>query len=162
MATNEDARAVAQAKRKNTAHSLLRAARLLNELAVARVRRRPNGESRLRPSHTAVLPHLDLDGTRLTVLAERLGVSKQATSELVTDLESFGMVERRPDPSDGRAKRVCFTALGRKALLDGLALLQSIEDELRQELGARDMAALARVLPKVEEVLARRLQEQDL
>src|SRR3954462_7908997 len=121
MPMNQDARAVALPNRNNTVHSLLRAARLLNEVAVMPVQLRPNGERRLRPSHTAVLPHLDLEGTRLNVLATRLGVSEQAASELVPDLESFGMVERQTDPDDGRAKRVCFTPAGRKALLDGLA-----------------------------------------
>jgi DNA-binding MarR family transcriptional regulator len=151
--------ALVKAKTNNAAHSLLRAARLLNELAVARTRQR-TGEKRLRPSHTAVLPHLDLEGTRLTDLAARMGISKQAASELVSDLEALGMVDRQPDPDDGRARRVCFTAAGRRALLDGLGLLQGIEGELAQKLGAHAMADLARLLPKLEAALANMVHEQ--
>ena len=55
--------------------------------------REKTGVATIRPSHTALLPHIDLEGTRLTVLAERLGVSKQATSQLVGDMEEMGMVE---------------------------------------------------------------------
>jgi len=152
--------ALADKKKNNTAHSLLRAARLLNELAVARTRQR-TGEKRLRPSHTALLPHLDLAGTRLTELATRMGISKQATSELISDLEELGMVDRRPDPQDGRARLVCFTSAGRRALLDGLSLLQAIEGELTHELGARAMADLARCLPKLEAALDRMVRQQE-
>jgi hypothetical protein len=49
------------------------------------------GRPRLRRSHTSLLPHIDLGGTRVTDLAERLGVSKQAASQLVDDLEAIGV-----------------------------------------------------------------------
>ena len=44
-----------------------------------------------------------LEGTRLTVLAERLGVSTQATRQLVDEREEMGFVERARDPADARA-----------------------------------------------------------
>lgn len=129
------------AKRASVGQLLFKTARLLNEKAIARVRRR-TGRSELRTSHTALFPHIDLEGTRLTVLAGRLGVSKQAAGQLVEELEELGMVERVPDPSDGRAKLVRFTAGGRRGLLAGLQLLGEIEGELEQRVGAEQFAAL--------------------
>jgi DNA-binding MarR family transcriptional regulator len=55
---------------------------------------------------------LDLDGTRLTELAARARMTKQAMIELVDKAEQGGFVERRPDPADGRAKILAFTASG--------------------------------------------------
>ena len=37
-------------------------------------------------------------------------------SELIDDLQRLGIVERRPDPSDGRAKLICLTDAGWEAM----------------------------------------------
>lgn len=59
---------------------------------------------------------LDLDGTRLTELAARARMTKQAMIELVDRAEQGGFVARRPDPADGRAKTLAFTAAGLRVL----------------------------------------------
>ena len=64
----------------------------------------------------ALFRNLDLEGTRLTELAGRAGVTKQSMGELVDRAEAFGVVERRPAPGDGRAKIVAFTPAGLRML----------------------------------------------
>lgn len=128
------------AKRASTAQLLIRCARLVNEQGLARARERFGVP--IRASHTALLPHIDLEGTRLTELARRVGVSKQAVGQLVGELETMGVVERVPDPDDGRAKQIRFTDDGRRSLLDGLAVLGEVDDALRARLGARRMQSL--------------------
>lgn len=142
------ARTLDQAKRASTLQLLFRAARLLDEEALRRAAARP-GHPRLRRSHASLFPHIDLEGTRITELAERLGVSKQAVSQLVDDLEHMGVLARVPDPDDARAKRVVFTALGRSGLLDGLEVLGSVEHELAARVGAREMEQLKKTLTSV-------------
>ena len=61
---------------------LFKAARLVNERAIGEVRRRT--KQPLRVGHTTLFPHVDVDGTRLTDLAARLGVSKQAVVQRAT------------------------------------------------------------------------------
>jgi DNA-binding MarR family transcriptional regulator len=128
-------------KRASMAQLLFRAARLLNERAIERARK-ASGVTTLRAAHTALLPHLDFVGIRLTDLADRLGVSKQATFELVEELVAQGMVERRDDPADGRAKLIRFSKKGERALLDGLRILGDIERELEGALGRARFHAL--------------------
>src|SRR6185436_3726182 len=55
------------------------------------------------------------DGSRLTDLAEQAQVTKQTASLLVTALERKGLVERVPDPADGRARLIRFTPRGHAA-----------------------------------------------
>ena len=129
------------AKRESTLQLLFKAARLADEEALRRISLVP-GRPALRRSHTALLPHIDLEGTRVTELAERLGVSKQAVSQLLDDLESCGVVARTVDPADARAKRVVFTALGKKGLLEGLAVLGALEADLTRALGPKVMTGL--------------------
>ncbi len=127
-------------KRVSAGHLLLKAARLLNERATARVRAAAKVE--FRTPHTALLPHIDFEGTRLTELAARVGTSKQAVGELVSELEEMRLVRRDPDPADARARLVRFTARGRRALLHGLSILTAIEAELAAEIGNTRMDRL--------------------
>ena len=127
-------------KRASTGQLLLRAARLLNERAVGRVR--VEGWPDLRPVHMTLMPHLDMQGTRLTELAARMGISKQGVSQIVGDLEEMGIVERRPDPSDGRARLVRFTRRGEQALFHGLGVLERLEAELVRAIGTARMQRL--------------------
>ena len=147
------------AKHGSTLQLLFKAARLLDEEAVRRVSSK-EGAPHLRRSHTALLPHIDLDGTRIGDLAERMGVSKQAVSELVDDLEAAGVVNRGPDPSDARARRVSFTPAGLEGLMRGLAELRAFEGELAEAVGKATMkqlhAALVALLGHVEGVLDQR------
>lgn len=115
------------AKRESLAQIILKLARRIDEEAVARMREQ-HGWSELTPAHTRLFPHIDLDGTRATTLAGRLNVSKQAISQLVSDLEEMGVLERVPDPSDGRAKLVRFADLD--SLFVGLGVLDSLADEV--------------------------------
>ena len=56
--------AIAAAKSASTAQLLFKCARLVNELALERLRL-ATGQA-LRPAHTALFPLIDLEGTRLT------------------------------------------------------------------------------------------------
>ena len=141
-------------KRASVGHLLFRCARLLNERALARARVR-SGKA-IRTAHTTLFPHIDLEGTRLTEIARRVGVSKQAVGQLVAELEEMGAVERVPDPEDGRAKLVRFTRTrGRLSLFDGFELLAEMESELEAELGARTMNDLRRALLELLPLLER-------
>lgn len=91
----------------------------------------------LRASHNHVLRHLDADtGTRASVIAERAGLTRQAITQIVDELEAAGVVERVPDPADGRAKLVVYTERGRASFGGSRALIAAIEDRWRAELGA--------------------------
>lgn len=144
------ARKLERAKEESVGQLLFKAARLWNEQAIARIQ---ETNPRLRPSHTRLLPHIDLDGTKLTELAARMGVTKQAAGELVDDFEEQGLLERVADPSDKRAKLIRFTAKGKKALLSGLELLGTMEAELEKDIGKARMKALGETLMRVIAIL---------
>ncbi|CAM2009882.1 MarR family winged helix-turn-helix transcriptional regulator [Acanthopleuribacter pedis] len=133
------------AKQANVLERLFRCARLLNDEGTRRVADLAETPI-LRAAHMNLMPHIDLAGTRLTVLAQRLGVTKQAASQLVADLEKMGVLKREPDPDDGRAKRVVFTEQGRQGLLEGLAVLRQMEEELRMDIGDKEIDRFNRTL----------------
>jgi DNA-binding MarR family transcriptional regulator len=151
--TTFDPRAFDALKRQSVAQLLFKCARIVNERAIERVNQRIGPEPALRASHTALLPHLTSEGVRGADLAKKLGVTKQAVSQLVAELEYWGVVEQVDDPKDGRAKLVRFTAKGQQGLLEGMAVLRELEQELEQQIGKRRMQELHTALIALEEAL---------
>jgi DNA-binding MarR family transcriptional regulator len=141
-------------KRESAGQLLLKCARLLDEVAIARVNRQA-GTPALRPVHTRLFPHIDFEGTRLVDHAAKLGVTKQAVSPWVAELAEMGVVELIPDPEDGRAKRVRFTSQGVAAIHHGLGILRGIETELASAVGQRRLDALRSTLAALVPLLER-------
>lgn len=138
---------LAAEKVRSSLQLLFKAARLLNERAIATVRARTKRPVRV--AHTTLLPHVDLEGTRLTDLAARLGVTKQAAGQLVDELVGMGMLERVPDPADARAKLVRFSKRGRAEIFAGLAVLNELESELASVVGEEKMRVLHEALTAI-------------
>ena len=76
-------------------------------------------------AHIHITRHLAREGSRLTELAGRAGMTKQAMGALVDQCEAWGLVTRGPDPLDARARRVLFTT-------DGLAWLDAFRGAVTQ------------------------------
>ncbi|KUL26351.1 MarR family winged helix-turn-helix transcriptional regulator [Actinoplanes awajinensis] len=93
-----------------------------------------------------LLAGIDLDGTRLVVLAERARIPKQTALALVNGLEAAGYVERVPDHSDGRARLIRLTARGQGIMPVAVAEEARIEADWQTVLGARRMGALRSAL----------------
>lgn len=148
-----DPQAFEALKRQSVAQLLFKCARLVNERAIERVNQKSAPAPALRAAHTALLPHLSSEGVRGAELAKKLGVTKQAVSQLITELEEWGVVEQVPDPQDGRAKLVRFTAKGEKGLVQGLTVLRELEQELSDKIGKRRMQELHTALLALEKAL---------
>jgi DNA-binding MarR family transcriptional regulator len=79
--------------------------------------RRLRAEHRFSLAHGAVLGRLDREGPRGTSdLAAAERVRPQSMAQTVSELESDGLVNRRPDPADGRRALIELTDEGRRAL----------------------------------------------
>jgi DNA-binding MarR family transcriptional regulator len=86
-------------------------------------------------ARAAVLAHLDLEGTRQSVLTARMGISKQAVQQLVDELVVEAIVIRAPDPADARGKLIHYTDQGIALLRVANRIKVEIEAEYRATLG---------------------------
>ena len=120
-------------RRNNIGRRMNEAVRLFEAEIVAHLAASGHGE--LTQTHINLTRNLDEDGTRLTVLARRAAMTKQSMGELVDQIERTGLIERRPDPSDGRAKLICFTDKGLVWLEAFHHSLERAEKTMRAELG---------------------------
>ena len=107
------------------------------------------GYEEIRDGHGCVFGNIAADGSRLTDLAERSGLTKQAVGEAVADLERMGYVERSPDPTDGRAKIIRLTERGEDAQAVGTGILEDIEARWGERFGAERVGIVRELLADV-------------
>ncbi|MET0767649.1 MAG: MarR family winged helix-turn-helix transcriptional regulator [Aeromicrobium sp.] len=79
-------------------------------------------------------------------IAQRLGIDRTVMTYLVDDLEQAGLVERRPDPADRRARQVMLTSTGRQVLTDSATRLAEIERVVLSNLSTDEAEVLRTLL----------------
>jgi DNA-binding MarR family transcriptional regulator len=111
------------------------------------------GHPEVRFPHGNVFQYLDDDGTRIGVLAERAGVSKQAMAQLVAHLDEHGYIERSPDSADRRAQLVRATPRGREVFAIARELMAEIDARLDARLGKAKKRRLQALLEELNDAL---------
>jgi DNA-binding MarR family transcriptional regulator len=82
-------------------------------------------------------------------LAQHLGVDRTVMTYLLDDLEDAGLVERRPDPADRRARRVALTETGLSRLNELKRDLQEAENNLLEPLDNDERSTLRELLQRL-------------
>jgi DNA-binding MarR family transcriptional regulator len=104
-------------------------------------------------SQASVLGRLDREGPgSVSDLATAEKVRPQSMAQTVADLEGDGLVERRPDPDDGRRSLVLFTDLGRETLVADRARREGWLAREIERLPADDQQTLARAVELMREI----------
>ena len=112
----------------------------LNAEALRRVH--AAGHPEIRVSHGFVVQHV-VEGPRpIGEIAERMGVTQQAASKAVAELERLGYLERASDARDARVRLVRLSARGAAVVEDTRRIRAEMEQELADALGAGRAAAL--------------------
>jgi DNA-binding MarR family transcriptional regulator len=104
------------------------------------------GLAEARVPHTHVTAYIKAEGSRLTELAAMARMTLPAMSELVDDLERLGIVERRPDPRDRRAKLICLTDSGWEAMRTAHRVIAELEADYARRVGPDRFEAAAQTL----------------
>lgn len=101
-----------------------------------------------------VLAHLSRhDGMAQTQLADMLDVGKASLGSLLDRLEATGFIERRPDATDRRMKRV-FLSRSSQQLLEKLVKIESdFNEQILASLSDNDRSELIRMLSSIKESL---------
>lgn len=136
--------------------------RLFNEIAIIEQISRTFLEARLPDGliapHFAVVNHLIRvsDGRTPLELARAFQVPKTSMTHTLAGLEKHGLVEMRPNPDDGRSKRVWLTDAGRafreKAIGDLVPLFHDIAEGVEPERVAEILPVLERLRCHIDEM----------
>ena len=101
-----------------------------------------------------LLAQLSLSGISQSLLAERMGLTKQAIQQSLDQLEKLALIRREPDPVDRRAKYVVLTEAGLVALETRRDAEKEAEKLLREALGKKALKQLGKGLRKLSAVRA--------
>jgi len=109
-------------------------------------------------------PYITLIGEgdkRLTDLAEILGTSRQACNQAVKQVEAAGYIERRADPTDGRAKRLALSPAGVRLRSDGVRIVARLDGQFASIVGDARLTDAGKSLRKIYQHLSLGLTAQD-
>jgi DNA-binding MarR family transcriptional regulator len=94
----------------------------------------------LREAHRPLLRYPPIDGMRPTDLAAHLGLSKQATNDLIRDVEKLDYIRLERDPSDGRARIIRYTERGWRLFQAGSHFSRDVGQRWAQAIGQKQYA----------------------
>lgn len=137
-----------RATRDNLGFLLAKASQRWNELLQEAFAQ--EGFPEVRASYGSVLlPLFEEDGLRIGEVAGRARLSKQTMTTMVRLVERDGLVERRPDPADGRATQVHLTKRGRSFKPIAERVLADLDALAQDALGERALARTSRALAEL-------------
>ena len=100
----------------------------------------------LRGSHRRLLQMIPPGGIRITDLACRADMTKQALGEFMDWLEQAGFVASGRDPADGRVRLISRTEQGDAAAIEAQRAIEAVERSWRTEIGPARYDAMKQVL----------------
>jgi len=107
------------------------------------------GFADVRPAHGFAFVRISTGDATVLDVAEHLGVTKQAASQLVEQLVRRGYLTRDRDPRDGRARLLTLTERGRECTRAAEEAAAAAAGEWREHLGPGGLATLHRMLRAV-------------
>ena len=131
---------------------LLKAYRAFSSQAVEKLKKR--GYEKISLASTMLLMNIDAKGSQLSRLGEKIGISRQAVTNLVSQLEEKKYLQRSPDPADKRAMIVSLTPKGWQLINDIVKVKAEIEDDYCSIIGSDQMKHLRESLNKLLENVA--------
>ncbi|HXZ47837.1 MAG TPA: MarR family transcriptional regulator [Usitatibacter sp.] len=116
---------------------------------VLRFEQRARSLSLTLPQCRALVRLEDHEGASQARLAEVAAMEPMTMVRTVDRLEERGLVERRPDPADRRARRLHLTAKGRRMLDEIWRLAELTRAEVLAGIGAREREVFFDVLERI-------------
>lgn len=105
-------------------------------------------------SYATAIPLLVLsrqgENVRQGVLADELGIEGPSLVRLIDLLQAEGLVERREDPTDRRAKTLHLTKAGEVKVEETNRILRRVRASLLKDIGADELAITFETLQRIE------------
>jgi DNA-binding MarR family transcriptional regulator len=98
------------------------------------------------PTQVQLFAALDESGTTVSELARRMGVTRQTAHQAVHGLVGAGLLEQTPDPASGRRRLIRRTPDGAHAHHRAGLILDRLEEQLAERIGAEAVTALRTAL----------------
>ncbi|MFI1800906.1 MarR family winged helix-turn-helix transcriptional regulator [Streptomyces sp. NPDC020379] len=98
------------------------------------------------PTQAQLFAALDDQGTTVSELARRMGVTRQTAHQAVHGLVAAGLLEQTPDPASARQRLIRRTGEGERAHRQAGLILERLEEQLAERIGREQADALRAAL----------------
>jgi MarR family transcriptional regulator for hemolysin len=95
------------------------------------------------------------ENVRQGVLADELGIEGPSLVRLIDLLQAEGLVERREDPTDRRAKTLHLTMTGEVKVEEIDRVLRRVRGSLLKDIGSQELAVTFETLERIEQRASR-------
>lgn len=110
------------------------------------------GYDNFRVAHLIILMNIDAEeGIMINSLSARCGVTKQAISKIIKELQQEGYVSTEKHPTDARAMLAKITDKGAQFMLDWKRCTEYIDEQFRDVIGLKRLELLKDILEEVVE-----------
>jgi DNA-binding MarR family transcriptional regulator len=99
--------------------------------------------------YVALTRLIDAPAPTQLALADQMGYDKTRLIPVLDQLVADGLIERRPDPQDRRARIVALTGAGRERHAAARAAIRAMESELMAELSPGEQRTLRAVVARL-------------
>lgn len=107
----------------------------------------------IRPVHTDILRAIEVSGSRITDVAVRCNITKQAAGQVIKELVGLGYITVMTSPSDTRVRMVLFTEKGIGLILHLGGIFKRIDRRLAQIIGTNELSSFRANLERMIERL---------
>jgi DNA-binding MarR family transcriptional regulator len=90
-------------------------------------------------SFSQVISHISPHGSLINDLAKINGVSKQAISQVVKEVEDLGYIARKQNPHDARSTKLFLTDCGLQLIADSVSNISVTRAQMIDVLGERQL-----------------------
>jgi DNA-binding MarR family transcriptional regulator len=105
------------------------------------------GQVHIKPTVVQLLKHMERNqGSRIALLAVRMGVSRRRVSQVAAEGVKAGLLELVADPEDARVSLVQVSAEGQEIADRAIEGMHAIEAELARRIGRENLQQLTRLL----------------
>lgn len=135
-------------KASSIGHSLIKAARLHNEMAFSSFKSLIKYNN-LKPSHLQLFAHIPFEGITVVELASKMQISKQAVSVMVKELLAAKLLIKKNNPDDKRSFLITFSQSKSTGIMRGMKHLKEMDNAIVSILGKKQAKQLQSLLDKL-------------
>lgn len=104
-----------------------------------------------------VLLNIDLEkGTPSTALGPKMGMEATSLSRILKNMEERGLIERRPNPKDGRSVLIYLTDFGREKRKDAKRAVVQFNETITEQIPQEKLQVFFEVINNINELIINR------
>ncbi|MCH9661870.1 MAG: MarR family transcriptional regulator [Bacteroidetes bacterium] len=85
------------------------------------------------------------EGTPSTALGPKMGMEATSLSRTLKNMEEKGLIERRPNPSDGRGVLIHLTPFGKEMRTFSKSVVLTFDEAVREKISEEDLDTFKKV-----------------